>query len=135
MSVAAVTFTAFSAGSALAPNLASFFIFRMLTAFQGTCFLIVGSTVIGDIYRPVERGTAYGWFLSGTLIGPALGPFIGGIIVTYASWREIFWLQAGLSGLGTVGVFFLIPETIHKKRSDELSGMTLKQKTKTLGTW
>lgn len=32
----AITFTAFSAGSALAPNLASYFIFRMLTAFQGT---------------------------------------------------------------------------------------------------
>jgi hypothetical protein len=40
----------------------------MLTAFQGTCFLIVGATVIGDIYRPVERGTAYGFFLSGTLV-------------------------------------------------------------------
>lgn len=73
LSWASVTFTAFSIGSALAPNLASYFVFRMLTAFQGTAFLIVGGTVIGDIYRPVERGTAYGWFMSGTLIGPAMG--------------------------------------------------------------
>lgn len=73
LTVAAITFTGFSAGSALAPNLASYFVFRMLTAFQGTCFYIVGAAVIGDIYRPVERGTAYGWFLSGTLIGPAMG--------------------------------------------------------------
>lgn len=72
LTVAAISFTAFSAGSALAPDLASYFVFRMLTAFQGTCFYIVGAAVIGDIYRPVERGTAYGWFLSGTLIGPAL---------------------------------------------------------------
>lgn len=74
LAIAAVTFTAFSAGSAAAPNLAAYFVFRMLTAFQGTTFLSVGATVIGDIYRPIERGTAYGWFLSGTLIGPALGP-------------------------------------------------------------
>lgn len=74
LAIAAVTFTAFSAGSAAAPNLATYFVMRMLTAFQGTTFLIVGGTVVGDIYRPVERGTAYGWFLSGTLIGPALGP-------------------------------------------------------------
>lgn len=74
MAWSAATFTGFSIGTALAPNLASYFIFRMLTAFQGTSFLIVGASVIGDIYRPVERGTAYGWFLSGTLIGPALGP-------------------------------------------------------------
>jgi len=72
--IAAVTFTAFSAGSAAAPTLPAYFVFRMLTAFQGTTFLSVGATVIGDIYRPVERGTAYGWFLSGTLIGPAMGP-------------------------------------------------------------
>ena len=135
LTLAAVTFTAFSAGSALAPNLASFFIFRMLTAFQGTCFLIVGSTVIGDIYRPVERGTAYGWFLSGTLIGPALGPFIGGIIVTYASWREIFWLQTALAGVSSLGVIFLLPETIHRKRSDELAGLTRSQKAKKLWSW
>lgn len=77
---AAVTFTAFSAGSALAPDLGSYFVFRMLTAFQGTAFLIIGGTAIGDIYRPVERGTAYSWFMSGTLIGPAFGPFIGGKI-------------------------------------------------------
>ncbi len=47
-------FVAFSVGSAVAPNLASFFIFRMLTAFQGTCLLIVGASVIGDIFRPVR---------------------------------------------------------------------------------
>ncbi|KAK3680335.1 hypothetical protein LTR37_021322 [Vermiconidia calcicola] len=135
MTVAAITFTAFSIGTALAPNLASFFVFRLLTAFQGTCFLIVGGTVIGDIYRPIERGTAYGWFLSGTLIGPALGPFIGGIIVTYASWRDIFWLQTVLAGISTLGVIFLVPETIHRKRSDELSGLPRKQKVKKLWSW
>lgn len=86
LTFAAITFTAFSIGTALAPNLASFFIFRILTAFQGTTFLIIGSSCLGDIYRPVDRATALGWFLSGTLIGPAFGPFIGGIIVTYASW-------------------------------------------------
>ena len=41
LTIAAISFTAFSAGSALAPNLAAFFIFRVLTAFQGTTFLIV----------------------------------------------------------------------------------------------
>lgn len=44
----------FSIGTALAPNLPSFFVFRILTAFQGTAFLIVGASCIGDIYRPVS---------------------------------------------------------------------------------
>jgi multidrug resistance protein len=135
LTVAAVTFTAFSAGSALAPNLTSYFVFRMLTAFQGTCFYIVGAAVIGDIYRPVERGTAYGWFLSGTLIGPALGPFVGGIIVTYASWRDIFWLQTALAGASTLGVIFLVPETIHRKRSTELADLPRREKARKLWSW
>lgn len=38
---------------------------------------MVGSSALGDIYEPRARATALGWFLSGTLIGPAFGPFIG----------------------------------------------------------
>jgi len=91
--ITAILFFACSIGTALSPNLASFFIFRILTAFEGTSFLIVGASCIGDIYRPTERATAMGWFLSGTLIGPAFGPFIGGVIVTFKSWRMIFYLQ------------------------------------------
>jgi len=50
----AALFTAFSIGTALAPNLAAFFVFRILTAFQGTAFLVIGSAVIGDMYKPVR---------------------------------------------------------------------------------
>jgi MFS family permease len=49
----AILFFGFSIGTALAPNLAAFFVFRILTAFQGTAFLVIGSSVIGDIFKPV----------------------------------------------------------------------------------
>ena len=106
----AVLFTAMSIGTALAPNLAAFYIFRMLTAFQGTSFLIVGTSCIGDIFTPTERGTALSWFLVGALVGPCLAPLIGGAIVTYASWRNIFWMQTGLGGLATVLVIICLPD-------------------------
>jgi MFS family permease len=133
--IASVTFTFFSIGSALSPNLACYYIMRMLTAFQGTAFLIIGGTVIGDIYRPIERGTAYGFFLSGTLIGPALGPLIAGIIVTYASWRNIFWLQVALAGVATLAVILLIPETIHRARKEDLVGLSKAQQARKLWSW
>lgn len=87
---------------------------------------------IRDIYRPTERATALGWFMSGTLIGPALGPCIGGILVTYTSWRSIFWLQTALAGTGSLGVFFLVPETIHHKKIDDLEGCSRKEKAKAI---
>ncbi|CAK7236496.1 hypothetical protein SCUCBS95973_009626 [Sporothrix curviconia] len=119
-------------GTALAPNLAAYFIFRILSAFEGTAFILVGSAAVGDIYRPTERATAMGWFLSGTLIGPALGPFIGGIIVTYRSWRVIFWLQVALSGTAFLGTLVLLPETIHHRKIDSLEGYPLGKKLRVL---
>lgn len=80
------------------------------------------------IMKQTERGTALGWFLSGTLVGPAFGPFIGGIIVTYTSWRAIFWLQTVLGGIATLLVFFFLPETIHRKKSEQLEGLGPMQK-------
>ena len=115
-------------GTALAPNLAAFFVFRALSAFEGTAFILLGAAVISDMYRPTERGTAVGWFMSGTLIGPAFGPFIGGIIVTYSSWRTIFWLQTALAGAGALGVFFLVPETAHRKKYEDLRACSAREK-------
>ncbi|KAK5069838.1 hypothetical protein LTR51_008152 [Lithohypha guttulata] len=116
-------FTAMSVGTALAPNLTAYYIFRMLTAFQGTSFLIIGTSCIGDIFTPTERGTALSWFLVGTLVGPCLAPLLGGAIVTYVSWRVIFWMQTGMGALATVLVIFLLPETIPSKGIDDLKDL------------
>lgn len=107
-----VLLTAFCAGTAAAPEVVSYFVFRMLTAWQGTAFLVVGSVVIGDIYQPEERGRALGVFLSGTLVGPSVAPLLGGLVVTFTTWRVIYWVIAGLGGLSVVLIFFFLPETI-----------------------
>ena len=122
-------------GTALAPNLAAYFVFRMLTAFQGTAFLVVGTAVIGDIYRPTERATAMGWFFSGTLIGPAFGPFIGGIIVTFRSWRDIFWFQSAMGGFAWILVACFLPETIPSKKSDDFVGLSGIQRAKRIWSY
>jgi hypothetical protein len=44
-----VLFFGCSIGTALAPNLAAFFVFRVLTAFEGTAFILVGSACIGSV--------------------------------------------------------------------------------------
>ena len=61
----------------------------------------VGSGTVGDIATPGERGRFMGLFQGVALIGPALGPTLGGILVQYISWRWIFgvlaiWASANL---------------------------------------
>lgn len=119
----------------MSPNLVAFFIFRSITAFGGTCFLVVGSSCLSDIYRPTERGTALGWFLGGTLIGPAFGPFLGGVIVTYSTWKSLFWFQGSLGGLAMVLALAFLPETSHGKWSEELEGLTVKEKVAQVWEW
>ncbi|OHW99373.1 MFS general substrate transporter [Colletotrichum incanum] len=128
-------FLAFTIGTALAPRLDLFFLFRALTAFQSTSFLILGSSCISDIYHPTERATSLGWFLSGTTIGPAFGPLLGGIVVTFTSWRVIFWIQAGFAGVALLFVFFCMPETLHKSRESELAGLGMLRKCRKLWQW
>lgn len=84
----------------------------MITAISATAFLVIGPAVIGDLFHPTERATALSWFYTGALVGPCFGPLLGGIIVTFTSWRAIFWLQTALAGVGIIGPFFLLPETM-----------------------
>jgi MFS family permease len=85
--------------------------------------------------RRTFNGFQPGWFEKLLTLHQAFGPFIGGIIVTYASWREIFWLQTALAGVSALGVIFLVPETSHQRRSTELKGLSRREKTRKLASW
>ena len=49
--------------------------------------------VIADLYPREQRGRAYGFTSLGWTIGAVLGVVLGGLIVTYVSWRWIFWIN------------------------------------------
>ena len=48
------------------------------------------------------------------------GPLIGGIIVTYSSWRNIYWLQTAMAGFASALAICFIPETAHKRGWDSI---------------
>ncbi|CAH2355750.1 hypothetical protein CLIB1423_33S00144 [[Candida] railenensis] len=96
---------------AVSQNLAMFYVFRALSALFGTAFFTTAAHMMGDIYKPTERGTAMGLILCGTQAGPAFGPVIGGIIVTYTSWRVIFWVLAACGAVMAIVVIIFMPET------------------------
>ncbi|KAE8354636.1 major facilitator superfamily domain-containing protein [Aspergillus coremiiformis] len=98
------------AATGAAVDMKMFTVFRVLSGMTGMAFMVSGQTILADIFEPVVRGTAVGFFLAGTVAGPAIGPCIGGLIVTFSSWRNIYWLQVGMTGFGLALAILFVPE-------------------------
>ncbi|KAH7311300.1 major facilitator superfamily domain-containing protein [Stachybotrys elegans] len=110
-----VLFTS-SIGTAVAPQMSVFTAMRILSGFTGTWFMVAGQTIIADLFPPLVRGRAVGCQMVGTVAGTALGPSIGGIIITYDNWRWIYWLQTCQAALGLVLSFLYIPSIASRVR-------------------
>lgn len=122
--IANILLLAFSLGTALSPNLPAYFILRFLTAPQVTACQTIATVVVGDIYPPTTRGRAIGWLMASTTIPPGLAPLFGGLIVTYKSWRVIFWVQTGMATLSVILLAIFLPETIHVKKTQIFADLT-----------
>ena len=89
-------FLVFIVGSALcavASNEATIIGFRVLQGVGGALITANSGAVIADTFPPEQRGRAYGFNAVGFNIGAILGILLGGVIITFVSWRWIFWIN------------------------------------------
>ena len=91
-----------SLACALSWNEGSIIIFRPVQAVGGAFVTANSGAIIAGLYSPENRGRAYGYNSIGWSLGAVLGIIVGGLIVTYISWRWIFWINVpiGLAGIG-----------------------------------
>jgi MFS family permease len=82
-----------SALCALAWDEVSIIVFRVIQGIGGALIMANSGAVIADLYPRERRGRAYGLTSVGWTIGAVLGVVLGGLIVTYVSWRWIFWIN------------------------------------------
>ena len=59
---------------------------------------VIGAGVLGDLWKPEERGLSVSIYTLITLLGPTLGPLLGGFVTQYGSWRWTFWSISILGG-------------------------------------
>jgi EmrB/QacA subfamily drug resistance transporter len=83
-------FTAGSAACALAWSYDSLIAARVFQAVGSGSIQPIGLAVITDLFEPHERGRALGIWGVGIMVGPALGPTLGGYLTDWSSWRAIF---------------------------------------------
>ncbi|KAI0403161.1 major facilitator superfamily domain-containing protein [Xylaria palmicola] len=97
---------------------------RFLAGFGASAIYALGGGVLGDIWRPEERGRSLGVYLLIPLLGAAVGPIIGGFIAQYTTWRWMFWSTSIFQGVMIVVSFDVFQETfgplILKRRAARL---------------
>lgn len=101
-------FTLSSLGCALSPNLACLVFSRLVQGFGGALMMPVGRLIILRNYPGEELAKAMNTVVVPGLIGPALGPTIGGIILQVATWHWIFLVNIPFGILGIVVAYFLL---------------------------
>ena len=108
---AVVGFVIASVLCGIAQSLAQIVAFRLLQGFFGAALVPLGQSVLLDIYTVEERGSAMAVFGVSVMVGPVLGPVIGGWLTDHYSWRWVFYINVPLGVLAFAGISFFLSET------------------------
>ena len=93
---AILLFTASSFACGLAPNLTSLIIFRIIQGMAGGALLPTSQTLIQEAFPREKAGIAMAIFGICVMVGPALGPTLGGYLTDHFGWRSIFNINVPL---------------------------------------
>jgi EmrB/QacA subfamily drug resistance transporter len=99
---AIVVFTLGSAACGFAQGLPDFILFRIIQGMGGAMMVPVGRLVLLRSIPKSELISALAWLTVPALMGPVIGPPLGGFISTFASWRWIFWINIPVGILGVI---------------------------------
>jgi len=85
--------------------------FRLLQGFFGAALVPLSQSILLDIYSVEERGSAMALFGVSVMVGPVLGPVIGGWLTENVSWRWVFYINVPIGALAFAGVSMFVQET------------------------
>lgn len=108
----------FATGSllaALAPNLPVLVAFRVLQGLGGGAMMPIGMAMIYELFPPDRRGTALGIWGIASMAAPAVGPVLGGYLVTAAGWRWLFLINVPIGYVGVVLAAKLLRQTGYRE--------------------
>lgn len=86
--------------------------FRLMQGFFGAALVPLGQAILLDIYTPEERGSAMALYGVSIMVGPVLGPVIGGWLTDNISWRWVFYINLGIGTLAFLGVSAYVKESV-----------------------
>ena len=115
MLLSIIGFTTASGLCGVADNLGEMVGFRILQGVCGAALIPMSQAILLDINPPEKHGQAMSVWSMGTVLGPIIGPALGGWLTDNLSWRWVFLINLPIGGLAFVGLLLFLSET---KRGD-----------------
>jgi MFS transporter, DHA2 family, multidrug resistance protein len=110
-------FTVASFLCALAQNIEQIVAFRLLQGMCGAALVPLSQSVMLDAYPIEQRGQAMGIWGMGVMLGPIMGPTLGGFLTDNYSWHWVFLVNIPVGILTVLGLIVFMDET---KRHEHL---------------
>jgi DHA2 family multidrug resistance protein len=121
-----VGFTIASVLCGWATSLDQIVIYRILQGALGASLVPLSQAVLLDVYPREKHGSAMALWGMGVMVGPILGPTLGGYLTEYYSWRWAFYINVPLGVLALLGILAFVPETErHPNRGFDFFGFAL----------
>jgi len=109
-------FTISSALCGLSWDLSSIIIFRLLQGVGGGALIPLSQTYLAENFSKKEQGKAMAIFSLAIVLGPAIGPYLGGWIVTNYSWAWVFFVNIPIGLLNIILIYLIIEDPPFIKR-------------------
>jgi EmrB/QacA subfamily drug resistance transporter len=111
---AIVIFVGGSALSGFSHTMTELIMFRAVQGLGGGGLMVGAQTIIGDVVSPRERGRYMGLFGAMFALATVIGPLIGGLCVTYLTWRWVFYINLPLGVLALFITGAVLPGALRR---------------------
>ncbi|MBO0736529.1 MAG: DHA2 family efflux MFS transporter permease subunit [Alphaproteobacteria bacterium] len=114
-----ISVTGFTLASALcgaATSLAQLVFYRLLQGICGAALVPLSQTVLLQINPPHRHAHAMSVWGMGVILGPIIGPALGGWLTDDYSWRWVFYINVPVGVLAAIGILIFIHEARHPHR-------------------
>jgi DHA2 family multidrug resistance protein len=118
-------FTLVSICCGLSESIAQIVSFRVLQGMFGAALIPLSQAVLIDAFPAEERGAAMALWGIGVMVGPIMGPTVGGWITAYYSWRWVFYINVPIGILTVIGILASLQETPRTRTRFDWPGFLL----------
>lgn len=109
----------------LSSSLGEIVVFRLLQGVAGAALVPLSQSVMVNAYPHEERGRAMAIWGMGVMVGPILGPTLGGWLTETLSWRWTFFINLPVGVLSALLALAHIPDTERRERDMDWMGLAL----------